>query len=81
MTFNVAVEGLIGLIPLAGDVFDAAWKANQRNVRLLADWVDEPRRTQHTSAALVWAVVLLLFLLVGLFAALGYSALRWLLAL
>src|SRR3954467_6698029 len=34
MAFNVALEGLVGVIPLAGDVFDAAFKANQRNVRL-----------------------------------------------
>jgi len=35
MAFNVAVEGVIGIVPLLGDVFDAAWKANQKNVRLL----------------------------------------------
>ncbi|HJS78291.1 MAG TPA: DUF4112 domain-containing protein [Burkholderiales bacterium] len=29
MVLNVAVEGLAGLVPLAGDVFDAAWKANK----------------------------------------------------
>ena len=35
MAFNVALEGLVGVIPLAGDLFDAAFKANRRNVRLL----------------------------------------------
>ena len=35
MAWNVAVEGVVGMIPFAGDVFDAAWKANQRNLRLL----------------------------------------------
>lgn len=35
MTFNVAVEVVVGAVPLAGDLFDVAWKANRRNVELL----------------------------------------------
>jgi hypothetical protein len=35
MALNIAIEGLIGAVPLAGDLFDAAFKANQRNIRLL----------------------------------------------
>lgn len=35
MTFNVALETLIGAVPIVGDVFDAAWKANTRNIVLL----------------------------------------------
>jgi hypothetical protein len=35
MALNVAVEALVGSVPIAGDLFDAAWKANQRNVALL----------------------------------------------
>lgn len=37
MVGNVALDGLIGAIPLAGDVFDVLWRANGRNVRLLRD--------------------------------------------
>lgn len=40
MALNVAIEGLAGMVPLAGDVFDAWWKANQRNVRLLEKWLE-----------------------------------------
>ena len=43
MAWNIALEGLVGAVPLAGDVFDAAFKANQRNVRLLDDWLDRTR--------------------------------------
>src|SRR3954462_2253619 len=31
MAWNVAVEGVIWIAPFFGDVFDAVWKANQRN--------------------------------------------------
>jgi hypothetical protein len=40
MIVNIAVEALAGAIPIAGDLFDAAWKANQRNVALLNSWLD-----------------------------------------
>lgn len=42
MLLNLGIEGVLGAVPLAGDVFDAAWKANQRNVRLLDDWIGSP---------------------------------------
>ena len=35
MALNIAVEGLVGAIPILGDLFDAGFKANQRNIRLL----------------------------------------------
>src|SRR6056297_126310 len=37
MAFNVLVEAVVGLIPVAGDLFDFAWKANHRNVALLEE--------------------------------------------
>lgn len=35
MLGNVALETLFGAVPLVGDAFDAVFRANQRNVRLL----------------------------------------------
>jgi hypothetical protein len=35
MAWNLFVEWLIGLVPLAGDVFDTVFKANVRNAALL----------------------------------------------
>jgi Domain of unknown function (DUF4112) len=32
---NVGVDFLIGSVPLVGDLFDFAWKANRKNARLL----------------------------------------------
>ena len=34
MLFNLAVDYAGGLLPVAGDLFDAYWKANRRNVNL-----------------------------------------------
>ena len=35
MIGNVAVDGLVGAVPLVGDLFDVMWRANKRNMRLL----------------------------------------------
>lgn len=34
MLLNVGVDFLLGSVPLVGDLFDATWKANERNVAL-----------------------------------------------
>lgn len=78
MAFNVAVEGVVGLVPFLGDAFDAGWKANQRNVRLLNEWSAEPRRTQRGSRARIAGLVAGLAAFVVVCALLAYLALRWL---
>jgi hypothetical protein len=35
MVFNVGLDYLTGTIPLIGDLFDFAWKANDKNMKLL----------------------------------------------
>lgn len=35
MMWNVVVDVSVGAVPLVGDVFDAAWKANRKNMALL----------------------------------------------
>ena len=44
MLGNVAVDGVVGLVPLAGDAFDVLFRANMRNVRLLRRWLDKQPR-------------------------------------
>ena len=44
MLVNLALDVIIGAVPLFGDVFDIAWKANRRNYALLMRHLDEPRR-------------------------------------
>jgi hypothetical protein len=78
MAFNIALEGLVGLIPLAGDVFDAAWKANQRNVRLLNQWLDRPTRAERSSRLFVFALGIAVLALAAVSLLLTYLLLRWL---
>lgn len=40
MLANVALDGAIGAVPVAGDVFDVLWRANKRNMRMLREWME-----------------------------------------
>jgi hypothetical protein len=40
MLANVALDGVIGAVPVAGDLFDVMWRANKRNMRILREWID-----------------------------------------
>jgi hypothetical protein len=78
MLVNVLVEGIVGLVPFAGDVFDAIWKANVRNVALLDSHFEHPRKAAAASRMFVALLfVALLALFVGILA-LGFFLLRWL---
>jgi len=36
MVWNVAVDVTVGAVPVVGDMFDVAWKANRKNMELLS---------------------------------------------
>lgn len=90
MLLNVGVEGLVGQAPLLGDVFDATWKANLRNVRLLEEHLDQPTTpaaitttipaAANTAANWRWFAVAasLLVLFIVLTTVLSVLALGWL---
>jgi len=83
MLMNVAIETVVGAVPVVGDLFDAGWKANARNMRLLHTAIDAPgaaRKSSRLFVALVFLTLLVLFagglwliwwVLSGLFTAAG----------
>lgn len=68
MVFNVAIDALIGAVPLAGDLFDFAWKANDRNLRLLEHHATEERPPTKGD----WLFVMVITLAVVALAALPF---------
>jgi hypothetical protein len=66
MFLVVAVDAVVGSLPLVGDVFDAAFKANVRNVRLLEARLERPeaavvdRRLLLAAGAAVCALLFIL---------------------
>ena len=37
MAANVAIDGILGAVPVLGDIFDVAFKANIRNIAIIED--------------------------------------------
>lgn len=77
MIFNVTLELTVGSIPLLGDVFDVAWKANMRNVGLLEDFLDDPDRTRASSRTLILTLAVILLVFVIALIALAILLLGW----
>ena len=69
MLVNVGIDTLVGAIPALGDLFDAAWKANIKNVALLERHLvvrtDVDREKRSVMGAISFAVLVLGLILVG----------------
>ena len=78
MAFNVAIEGVVGIVPLFGDAFDAAWKANQKNVRLLNAWAERPHQTRRASRLFLSGLTAALIAFFGACGFLTYLLIDWL---
>lgn len=76
MLGNLAVDALLGTIPLAGDLFDVAWKANLRNVRLLEEHLADPAGARRGSRKVVVVAAAGVLLVVALVVAAVVGAAR-----
>lgn len=74
MVLNVGVETVIGAVPLVGDLFDAGWKANARNMRLLHGVAGRPDATRRTSRAVVAGALLALLAILCIAGVVAVSA-------
>ena len=71
MIGNVALDTLVGAVPILGDLFDVAYKSNVRNVALLERFATEPAVVTARSRRLgVMVVIVFAVLLI----AIGYAA-------
>jgi hypothetical protein len=76
MLLNVAIDTFVGAVPVAGDLFDFAWKANDKNMALLELHAREERGGSTGDYAFV---ALMILLVVGL-AAVPVVLLAWLMS-
>ena len=60
MAANIAVDWLVGSIPLLGDLFDVAWKANKMNVALLKRHLTATSEEQRRHRRHDWSFLVLL---------------------
>ena len=72
MIWNIFIDALLGVVPLAGNIFDLVFRANRRNLRLLMEHYREDR---HQGSAW-WVLWLVLGVLAGLVFLLIYLSVR-----
>lgn len=64
MGWNLVVDVVVGAVPLLGDLFDAGFKANLRNLALLEGHVDRPVESSRSSRRFVALLAVLVSLCV-----------------
>lgn len=78
MVTNIAIDTLLGTIPVAGDLFDVVWKSNRMNLRLLQRATSDP---EHKKTWRDWLFLgFLIFVIVALAVA-PFLVLLWLIHL
>ncbi|GAA4321662.1 DUF4112 domain-containing protein [Flaviaesturariibacter amylovorans] len=66
MVLNVVLDMLIGAIPFVGDLFDFAFKANSRNLRLMQEHYVEGRHRGSAWKVILPVLLVLLLLMIGM---------------
>ncbi len=67
MLLNIGVEATVGAVPVLGDIFDATWQANMRNLRLVESHYDARLKPRP----LRWIFWTFLVIIVGFLALIG----------
>lgn len=81
MLANIAIDTLLGTVPVIGDVFDVVWKANLKNVALIEHHLADPHGARRASRLWLIVVVAVLLLLAASGIAAGWLVVRALLRL
>ena len=66
MLVNIALDTLIGSIPVLGNIFDFFFKANQRNVRLLTRHYEEGKYQGSGKGIIIGVLVAIVALFIFL---------------
>lgn len=76
MASNIALEVIAGTVPVIGDLFDVAWKANARNVKLLEDHLQSPQPRRQADRFFFAVLMTGLLILICAIATLSFVILR-----
>jgi len=67
MASNIVFDSLVGTVPVAGDLFDVAWKANVKNIDLLETHLQSPKKSKKANRFFVFLLLAgLVFLVIGI---------------
>ena len=76
MVGNILLDSFAGTIPVLGDLFDAGWKSNVKNMELLEKHLEIAETEKANPFVIVGLIVLLAVIVLG-FAALTFFSVRF----
>ncbi len=80
MIFNIFLEDAIKVFPFVGQVFDFYWKSNQKNLKLIESYFDQPHETiQRSKVFLIVLITSFIIVFISLAAA-SVAFLIWLMS-
>jgi hypothetical protein len=77
MLLNVLIDTVVGSIPIVGNLFDFAYRANDKNLELLRRHYDEGEY-QGSGRGLIVGLVVAIVVVCGLIGWVGFTAVSWL---
>ena len=77
MLLNVILDAVVGAVPIVGDAFDVAWKANDWNMRLLERHAWEERPPSRGDWGFVFAIATLMLSAIAVPLVTLWFVLRW----
>jgi hypothetical protein len=77
MSLNIAIDAIVGAIPLVGQVSDFYIKANTRNIKLLKEHYQKGKHTGNGYGIIV-ILLIVLFVVMAAVVYVSYIALHWL---
>jgi hypothetical protein len=78
MLINIAIDTVVGSVPVLGDMFDVGWRANMKNADLLEAHIGGSVQSRRANRLIVAGVVAGLFLLAVGATAIGIIMIRFL---
>ncbi len=78
MATNIVFDSLAGIVPVFGDLFDVAWKANSKNMDLLENHLESPQVSKKADSWFIFILLGGLILFVIAIATLGFFIISFL---
>ncbi len=66
MVLNILIDAIVGMIPLLGDIFDIAFKANIRNMKLMQEHYQEGRHKGSAWKVIIPVLIILFVIIIGI---------------
>lgn len=81
MIKNVLLEAIVGTIPIMGDIFDMAFKANMRNYKLLESHMTTSALKPRSNKRIIAYILILLSLILLLLIWVSFQILKFIISL